>query len=91
MSTNVGGIPEILPKDMLILSEPNSTDLIKKIEFSLKTYNNFSQSEFNQRVARYYNWRDIAKRTEKVYMKVLKIPKARVYEYYKNLLENQDS
>jgi phosphatidylinositol glycan class A protein len=69
VSTNVGGIPEILPKDMVLLCDPKSKDLLAKLEEAVADYKNFSPSEFNSRVATYYSWRDVAKRTEACYRK----------------------
>jgi len=71
VSTNVGGIPEILPKDMMLLCEPDSKSLMEKLDIAMQTYKNFSPSEFNKRIAKYYSWRDVAERTETKYKSVL--------------------
>jgi hypothetical protein len=41
VSTNVGGIPEILPKDMVLLAEANSESLLSKLEEAVKTVREF--------------------------------------------------
>lgn len=71
VSTNVGGIPEILPEDMLLLCDPNCKSLIKQLDIAMQTYKNFSPSEFNRRIAKYYSWRNVAERVETLYEEVL--------------------
>lgn len=78
VTTNVGGIPEILPKDMMLLCEPDSKSLIEKLDIAMQTYKNFSPSEFNKRVAKYYSWRTVAERVETQYMKVLNSEKCSI-------------
>ena len=41
MSTNVGGIPEILPQDMVLLAEPDSKSLLSNLEEAVKTVISF--------------------------------------------------
>ena len=38
MSTNVGGIPEVLPPDMVFLAPPTPEALIKRVEEAIKKY-----------------------------------------------------
>jgi phosphatidylinositol N-acetylglucosaminyltransferase subunit A len=71
VTTDVGGIPEILPTDMVVLAKPNAEDLTEKLEQAIANYNDFSPSEFNERVNKFYKWRNVAERTETVYYKVM--------------------
>ena len=76
VSTKVGGIPEILPDSMITLSEPNVADLIVNLEVSikkLKSGNAINQMDMHESMKHMYNWRDVARRTEKVYNLVMKI------------------
>ncbi|CAG0894504.1 unnamed protein product [Cyprideis torosa] len=70
VTTRVGGIPEVLPPDLLWMCEPNPTALFDAVECAIeariagKVVDPFVAHE---RVARMYQWTDIAERTEKVY------------------------
>ena len=59
---------------MVTLAKPNPTDLIEKLKDAIACYNDFSPSEFNERVHKYYTWRNVADRVEVVYRKVLAKP-----------------
>jgi phosphatidylinositol N-acetylglucosaminyltransferase subunit A len=78
VSTNVGGIPEVLPETMINLSEPNVKDLINSLRKAIQRHklndrpNHF---EMHERIKQMYNWRNIAKRTEIVYNDVVKSSK----------------
>ena len=75
VSTKVGGIPEILPESMLILSEPSSRSLIKSLELAIERHQNGTRIDpfkSHEMVKNMYNWRNVAKRTEHVYNTVSK-------------------
>ena len=38
MSTKVGGVPEILPEDMMILAEPSVSDVIEKVQIAIERH-----------------------------------------------------
>lgn len=67
VSTNVGGIPEVLPKDMIYLSPPKPNLLRKELEKAIANYRNIPTSTFHEKVKNLYNWRNVAKRAEHVY------------------------
>jgi phosphatidylinositol glycan class A protein len=78
VSTKVGGIPEILPESMLILSEPSSCSLISGLELAIERHRNgkrIDPFELHKQVKSMYNWRKVAKRTENVYNTVAKFTK----------------
>lgn len=75
VTTNVGGTPEILPTDMLLLSDPNTDSLCKNLEKAIAIVRDISPSELHQRVRQYYSWRSVAERVEKIYRRVLAEPK----------------
>ncbi|XP_065163277.1 phosphatidylinositol N-acetylglucosaminyltransferase subunit A [Atheta coriaria] len=75
VSTQVGGIPEVLPSDMIFLTEPTAEALIKGVEAAIAKmeagdipcpYVN------NDRVRSYYNWLNVTQRTEVVYNHILR-------------------
>lgn len=72
LSTNVGGISEILPEDFLTLSEPNSEDLIKNLVKILDEKTFLKKKDYNKFISEYYNWYRVSDKTLKVYKEVLK-------------------
>eukprot|EP00835_Amoeboradix_gromovi_P001219 NODE_51_length_27121_cov_0.309452.p5 type:complete len:485 gc:universal NODE_51_length_27121_cov_0.309452:11451-12905(+) len=74
VSTNVGGIPEVLPSDMVRLSDPNSKSLIYHLELAIKDVLTHRQTkklncfpEFHDRLCKIYSWEDVAIQTAAVY------------------------
>ncbi|VVC26005.1 Glycosyl transferase, family 1,PIGA, GPI anchor biosynthesis [Cinara cedri] len=80
VSTRVGGIPEVLPPELIILTEPNVPSILQGL---YKAINQVSSElgvppiECHQKVQSLYNWMNIARRTEIVYNMVsLEPPKS---------------
>lgn len=82
VSTQVGGVPEVLPADMLHLSVPHEDHLfdlmIKVIDRCHHELRTMSRRDIclhkwrqHERVARMYGWGDVAERTERVYLRAL--------------------
>nr|CAD2209019.1 unnamed protein product [Meloidogyne enterolobii] len=91
VSTKVGGIPEVLPPEFITLAEPNPEILIKSILTSIKNYQNNllpNSKEKHERIAKSYNWEDVAKRTEKVYKEAIEEIEINFGERLKNLLNS---
>ncbi|XP_028409015.1 N-acetylglucosaminyl-phosphatidylinositol biosynthetic protein-like isoform X2 [Dendronephthya gigantea] len=68
ISTKVGGVPEVLPQDMIKLVEPNVPDLVVALEQAIKATKNgevVSPTTAHERVKEMYTWDKVAKRTEK--------------------------
>lgn len=75
VSTKVGGIPEVLPPDLIYLVEPNVPALLEGLEQAIADYkagNFINPVEVHKRIGSYYNWRNVTKRTEMVYNRVQK-------------------
>ena len=76
VSTNVGGVPEVLPPDMIHLAEPDVDSLVKglsnAISGKIKKVDPFA---FHQRVRDMYSWERVAKETVQVYDEVLAKPR----------------
>ena len=70
VSTKVGGIPEVLPPDMLILCEPDEDHLAKTLSHVIEAISRgeIDTSSFHQRISQMYSWSDVAARTEAVYL-----------------------
>lgn len=72
----MGGIPEILPDEMITLCEPSISDLIEKLEFAIarvRSGNHMDPYKMHNDIKDMYNWRNVAKRTEIVYNRVADI------------------
>ena len=68
VSTAVGGIPEILPKDMVSFAErTSSVSLTNAILNSLNAIDRINPLEHHKRVKKMYQWRHVAERTVRLY------------------------
>ncbi|KAJ4762755.1 Phosphatidylinositol N-acetylglucosaminyltransferase subunit A [Rhynchospora pubera] len=67
VSTRVGGVPEVLPEDMIVLAEPAPQDMVRAIEQAIDMLPNIDPQIMHSRMKSYYSWHDVAKRTEIVY------------------------
>lgn len=70
VSTKVGGIPEVLPPELIYLVEPTVDALIKGLERAIADYNSgniISPHKVHKKIVSFYNWFDVTKRTEIVY------------------------
>uniref|UniRef100_A0A7N5P648 Phosphatidylinositol glycan anchor biosynthesis class A n=1 Tax=Ailuropoda melanoleuca TaxID=9646 RepID=A0A7N5P648_AILME len=73
VSTRVGGIPEVLPENLIILCEPSVKSLCEGLEkaiYQLKSGALLSPESIHNIVKTFYTWRNVAERTEKVYDRV---------------------
>jgi phosphatidylinositol glycan class A protein len=89
VSTNVGGVPEVLPADMIELADPNVTDLVRALVRSFPRARLLTETRrwtFHERVRRMYNWDNVASRHEVIYHRVLAPAPApfidRLHRYY---------
>lgn len=76
VSTRVGGIPEILPEDMISFANPDEDDVVRAMSEAIQLVSQGKHDAKNahERVRKFYNWDSIAKRTEIVYFKVHSLP-----------------
>ncbi|XP_011495421.1 PREDICTED: N-acetylglucosaminyl-phosphatidylinositol biosynthetic protein isoform X2 [Ceratosolen solmsi marchali] len=73
VSTKVGGIPEVLPPDLIYLVEPNVSALIEGLEHAISDHHAgkvLCPTEIHKRIGSFYNWHNVTKRTEVVYNSV---------------------
>ncbi|KAL6276591.1 hypothetical protein ACE6H2_020192 [Prunus campanulata] len=80
VSTRVGGVPEVLPDDMIVLAKPDPSDMVQAIKKAISILPKIDPQEMHNRMKELYNWHDVAKRTEIVYDRALKCS-------YQNLLQ----
>uniref|UniRef100_A0A6Q2XU20 Phosphatidylinositol N-acetylglucosaminyltransferase subunit A n=1 Tax=Esox lucius TaxID=8010 RepID=A0A6Q2XU20_ESOLU len=70
VSTRVGGIPEVLPEDLITLCEPTVRSLCDGLENVIARQRSgcvATPASIHARVSTLYTWRNVAERTEKVY------------------------
>lgn len=75
VTTNVGGTPEVLPTDVMIMADPNWRSLLKGLEEGIARVKQYSPNQVHELIKKSYSWRDVARRVERVYAKVLLQPK----------------
>ncbi|KAK7319655.1 hypothetical protein RJT34_04378 [Clitoria ternatea] len=80
VSTRVGGVPEVLPDDMIVLAEPNPDDMVHAIQKAIYILPKIDPQIMHNRMRELYNWHDVAKRTEIVYDSALKCPNQNLLE-----------
>lgn len=69
VSTRVGGIPEVLPEDLITLCEPTVRSLCAGVEIAIARQRSGSvpsPASVHARVRNLYTWRNVAERTERV-------------------------
>nr|CEL65898.1 TPA: phosphatidylinositolglycan class A protein,putative [Neospora caninum Liverpool] len=71
VSTNVGGIPEVLPPHMVLLSEPDDVQVTRRLEEAIAIVHTVDPFRFHEEIREYYSWHDVAARTERVYFSLL--------------------
>ncbi|XP_051138717.1 phosphatidylinositol N-acetylglucosaminyltransferase subunit A [Andrographis paniculata] len=67
VSTRVGGVPEVLPDDMIVLAEPDPSDMVLAITNAINLLPRIDPQAMHDRMKKLYSWHDVAKRTEIVY------------------------
>ncbi|KMZ68741.1 UDP-GlcNAc: phosphatidylinositol N-acetylglucosaminyltransferase subunit A, family GT4 [Zostera marina] len=72
VSTRVGGVPEVLPDDIVVLSEPNPINMVCAIEIAIAMLPNIDPHAMHLRMKNMYSWHDVARRTEIVYDRALR-------------------
>ncbi|XP_050893522.1 phosphatidylinositol N-acetylglucosaminyltransferase subunit A isoform X1 [Lathyrus oleraceus] len=72
VSTRVGGVPEVVPDDMIVLAEPDPSDMVRAIQRAITMLPKIDPQVMHNRMRELYSWHDVAKRTEIVYDRALK-------------------
>ncbi|KMV65388.1 glycosyltransferase [Encephalitozoon cuniculi EcunIII-L] len=71
VSTNVGGIHEVLPPDMITFSRITPEDIARKV-LEVLGKSGHNPQDYNKRLKNVYSWERVARMTEKVYMEIEK-------------------
>jgi phosphatidylinositol glycan class A protein len=76
VSTNVGGVPEVLPPDMIELADPNVDSLVEGLSRAITDkIDKVDPFEFHERVSQIYSWERVANETVSVYDTVYDKPR----------------
>ncbi|XP_076368963.1 phosphatidylinositol N-acetylglucosaminyltransferase subunit A-like isoform X3 [Tachypleus tridentatus] len=77
VSTKVGGVPEVLPPDLVWLTEPSVAGLVAGLNQAIhdqKVGKVVPPWVAHQKIKEAYQWKDIASRTEVVYNRIIQDP-----------------
>ena len=74
VTTDVGGVPEVLPPHMAYLARPEERAIIKQLRRAVVDVKKISCDGFNEQLSKLYSWRAVAQRTEKVYDNIMDLP-----------------
>jgi len=68
VSTKVGGVPEVLPKRMIIFAKPEEDDLVNAVARAIEMIRlkEVIPIKFHDEIKEMYSWVNVAERTEKV-------------------------
>ncbi|GAA5832612.1 hypothetical protein JCM5353_006695 [Sporobolomyces roseus] len=82
VSTRVGGVPEVLPSNMIEFAEPEVEDLVQAISRAIKHVKMGKHDPLlaYETLKDVYSWKDVAERTEVVYRNALKVKRVPVVE-----------
>ncbi|RGB43371.1 Glycosyltransferase Family 4 protein [Rhizophagus diaphanus] len=75
VSTKVGGVPEVLPKHMIIFAKPEEDDLVNAVGRAIEMIRlkEVIPIKFHDEIKEMYSWVNVAERTEKVYDAIWKM------------------
>ena len=72
VSTNVGGVSEVLDSNNILFCEPTALDISKQIENAAKLLPNYDSEAAYKKILSQFSWSKVAKETEKVYYSIPK-------------------
>lgn len=74
VSTRVGGVPEILPSDMISFANPDEDDVVRAMSEAIELVQAGKHDPLaaHERVRGFYDWKDVGERVERVYENVMK-------------------
>ncbi|KIJ99092.1 glycosyltransferase family 4 protein [Laccaria amethystina LaAM-08-1] len=82
VSTRVGGVPEILPEDMISFAEPEEDDVVRAISeaISIVSQGKHDPLQAHERMKTFYDWDQVTTRTEVVYHTVMRSKQIELWE-----------
>ncbi|QRW19701.1 glycosyltransferase family 4 protein [Rhizoctonia solani] len=69
VSTRVGGVPEVLPQDMISFAMPEEDDVTRALgeAIAIVTKGKHNPQKAHERIKSMYSWTDVAQRTNEIY------------------------
>ncbi|KAF8670641.1 Glycosyltransferase family 4 protein [Rhizoctonia solani] len=69
VSTRVGGVPEVLPQDMISFAMPEEDDVTRALgeAIAIVTKGKHNPQKAHERIRSMYSWTDVAQRTNEIY------------------------
>ncbi|CBY22622.1 unnamed protein product [Oikopleura dioica] len=83
VSSNVGGIPEVLPKDLVQLSNPSPKEIysvLSNVVINIRNGHGPSREYISEKALLKYNWSDVCAKTVDIYQKSLRENKRTFHE-----------
>ncbi|GFE53451.1 phosphatidylinositol N-acetylglucosaminyltransferase gpi3 subunit isoform X1 [Babesia ovis] len=72
VATNVGGVHEVLPRDMVLLANYSPESVANRIDDAIRLLPSIDRFQFHERVRSMYSWQKVARQVSNVYDMVLK-------------------
>jgi phosphatidylinositol N-acetylglucosaminyltransferase subunit A len=82
VSTNVGGVPEVLPPDLVCLASPNVPDMVECLVAAIRRHETdpLDRIATHARIRQMYSWERVAIETERVYETVIARPRPTLHD-----------
>ncbi|KAF9494813.1 glycosyltransferase family 4 protein [Pleurotus eryngii] len=82
VATQVGGVAEVLPEDMISFANPDEDDVFRAVSEAIEIVSEgrHDPQQAHERIKTFYNWEDVAERTEVVYSAALNSPQRDLME-----------
>ncbi|KAH7104826.1 glycosyltransferase family 4 protein [Auriculariales sp. MPI-PUGE-AT-0066] len=82
VSTRVGGVPEILPPDMISFARPEEDDVVRALGEGIRRVQRGAHDPHaaHMRIRSFYDWAGVAERTEAVYDAAVNAPERTLWE-----------
>jgi phosphatidylinositol N-acetylglucosaminyltransferase subunit A len=76
VSTRVGGVPEVLPADMISFARPDGVDVLRACAEAIARVRAGAHDpqQAHERVRSFYGWESVSERMERVYKGVMAAP-----------------
>ncbi|KAJ7201570.1 glycosyltransferase family 4 protein [Mycena pura] len=89
VSTRVGGVPEILPKDMISFANPDEDDVCRAVGEAIRIVaeGRHDPHRAHARVKTFYDWDHVTARTEAVYDAAMKAPQLDLCERMRRTMQ----
>ncbi|KAF5369536.1 hypothetical protein D9758_002630 [Tetrapyrgos nigripes] len=89
VSTRVGGVPEILPEDVISFAEPDEDDVFRAISeaISIVSQGKHDPVQAHECIKSFYDWESITERVERVYEAVMKEEQRELWDRMKRTMQ----